>query len=70
MYLDDHHGDGRLAIWAARRPGCRRCSSTGYRSARTSATWVGVHLTASTEEIAGVVGAWLTRAPKRLADSL
>ena len=23
-YMDDHHDDGRLALWCAARPGCAR----------------------------------------------
>ena len=50
MYLDDHHGDGRLAIWCAAPPGMQaarvenesehyfRPPYVGHRG------WLGVHL--------------------------
>jgi hypothetical protein len=79
MYLDDHHGDGRLAIWAAAPPGMQAMLVDGAPDGYFVPPyvghngWVGVHLDRCLdwEEIAGVVeDAWLTRAPKRLADSL
>jgi hypothetical protein len=79
MYLDDHHGDGRLAIWAAAPPGMQAMLVDGAPDGYFVPPyvghngWVGVHLDHGLdwEEIAGVVeDAWLTRAPKRLADSL
>jgi hypothetical protein len=78
-FHDDHHGDGRLAIWAAAPPGMQALLVEGapehyfvpaYVGPRG---WVGVQLDRGLdwEEIAGVVeDAWLCRAPKRLARSL
>lgn len=75
MYLDDHHGDGRLALWCAAPDGMQEglVSSdpesyfvppyVGHRG------WVGVRLdrTLSWNEIAGAIeDAWLAVAPKRL----
>ncbi len=79
MYLDDHHGDGRLALWCAAPEGMQRALVDGapehyfvppYVGHRG---WLGVHLDRALgwEEIAGVVeDAWLTVAPKRLAAEL
>jgi hypothetical protein len=79
MFMDDHHGDGRLAIWAAAPPGMQAMlveaspehyfipPYVGHQG------WIGVRLDRDLpwEEIAGVIeDAWLTRAPKRLAQSL
>jgi hypothetical protein len=79
MFLDDHHGDGRLAIWAAAPSGMQAMlveaapehyfvpPYVGHQG------WIGVRLDRGPDwdEIAGVVeDAWLTRAPKRLAQSL
>ena len=76
-FQDDHHGDGRLAIWAAAPHGMQAMlveaapehyfvpAYVGHRG------WVGVRLDRDLawEEIAGVIEeAWLTRAPKRLAE--
>ena len=63
MYLDDHHGDGRLALWCAAPEGAQemlveaapdhyfRPPYVGHRG------WVGVRLDrdAGWEEIAGVI---------------
>jgi hypothetical protein len=78
-FQDDHHGDGRLAIWAAAPPGMQAMLVDGAPEGYFVPPyvghmgWVGVHLDHGLDwdEIAGVVeDAWLTRAPKRLADSL
>ncbi len=75
MYLDDHHGDGRLALWCAAAPGCRRRwwtrSPTASSCRPTSATagWIGVRLDRDLDwdEVAGVVAdAYRVVAPKRL----
>jgi len=75
MFLDDHHRDGRLALWCAAPPGMQKglVEATpdvyfvppyvGHRG------WVGVRLDrgASWDEIAGVIEeAYLDRAPKTL----
>ena len=79
MFLDDHHGDGRLAIWAAAPPGMQTMLVDGAPEHYFVPPyvghqgWVGVRLDRDLawEEIAGVVeDAWLTRAPKRLAATL
>ena len=62
-YLDDHHGDGRLAIWCAAPPGMQealvqgepehyfRPPYVGHRG------WIGVHLNRGLDwnEIAGAI---------------
>ena len=75
MFHDDHHGDGRLALWCAAPPGMQLglVEATpdvyfvppyvGHRG------WVGVRLDrgAPWDEIAGVLEeAFLERAPKSL----
>ncbi|MEA2313006.1 MAG: hypothetical protein QOE28_2974 [Solirubrobacteraceae bacterium] len=79
MFLDDHHGDGRLALWCA--------APTGLQAALTASEperyfvppyvghrgWVGVRLDRDTpwEDVAGVLeDAFLERAPKTLLDRL
>ena len=77
MFHDNHHGDGRLALWAAAPPGMQAMlvdaapehyfvpPYVGHQG------WVGVRLDRDLEweEIGGVIeDAWLTRAPKRLAE--
>jgi hypothetical protein len=78
-FQDDHHGDGRLAIWAAAPPGMQAMLVDGEPGAYFvppyvgPSGWVGVRLDRGLpeDEIAGVVeDAWLTRAPRRLADAL
>src|SRR4051812_50206798 len=63
MYLDDHHGDGRLALWCAAPPGMQealvaaepehyfRPPYVGHRG------WLGVHLNRGLDwnEIAGAI---------------
>ncbi|MDX6724534.1 MAG: hypothetical protein QOD73_2938 [Solirubrobacteraceae bacterium] len=75
MFLDDHHGDGRLALWCAAPEGMQRALVEGapdhyfvppYVGHRG---WVGVRLDRdlAADEVAGVLeDAWLTVAPKRL----
>jgi hypothetical protein len=77
MYLDDHHGDGRLALWCAAPEGMQPALVNGepehyfvppYVGHRG---WVGVHLNRGLDwnEIAGAIEeAYLHVAPKRLAD--
>ena len=75
MYLDDHHGDGRLALWLAAPEGMQqalveaapehyfRPPYVGHRG------WLGVRLDRDLawDEIAGAIeDAYLTVAPKRL----
>lgn len=76
MYHDDHHGDGRLALWCAAPPGAQeelvdleperffRPPYVGHRG------WIGVRLDRdlSWTEVEGVIrDAYVTVAPKRLA---
>jgi hypothetical protein len=79
MFHDDHHGDGRLAIWAAAPAGMQAMLVDGAPEQYFVPPyvghhgWVGVRLDRDLPwgEIAGVIeDAWLTRAPKRLADTL
>jgi hypothetical protein len=74
MFMDDHHGDGRLALWCAAPPGAQAALTAfapdryfvppyvGHRG------WIGLRLDrdATRDEIAGVIeDAWLDRAPRR-----
>jgi hypothetical protein len=76
MFHDDHHGDGRLALWCAAPPGVQeelvetepdrffRPAYVGHRG------WIGVRLDRdlSWQEVERVIrDAYLTVAPKRLA---
>jgi hypothetical protein len=76
MFHDDHHGDGRLALWCAAPPGVQeelvetepdrffRPAYVGHRG------WIGVRLDRdlSWQEVGRVIkDAYLTVAPKRLA---
>jgi hypothetical protein len=79
MFHDDHHGDGRLAIWAAAPAGMQAMLVDGAPEHYFVPPyvghngWIGVRLDRGLDhdEVTGVVeDAWLTRAPKRLADSL
>ena len=78
MYLDDHHGDGRLALWLAAPEGMQqalvesapehyfRPPYVGHRG------WLGVRLDRALdwEAIAGAIeDAYLTVAPKRLIEA-
>ena len=80
MFHDDHHGDGRLAIWCARagrRAGTSWCSEeptrffvpayVGYRG------WVGVRLDVDVDwdEVAGIVrDAYCMVVPPKVAAAL
>jgi hypothetical protein len=79
MYLDNHHGDGRLAIWCAAPDGLQRGlveaepehyfvpPYVGHRG------WIGVRLDRGLgwEAIAGAIeDAYVTVAPKALIDRL
>lgn len=79
MYLDDHHGDGRLALWCAAADGVQAMlveeepdrffvpPYVGHRG------WIGVRLDRDLDwdEIAGVASdAYRQVAPKRLVDLL
>jgi hypothetical protein len=79
MVHDDHHGDGRLALWVAAPPGAQALlvdaapdvhfvpPYVGHQG------WVGVRLDRGLpwEEVEGLLeDAWLTRAPARLAATL
>src|SRR4029079_13596489 len=77
MFLDDHHGDGRLALWCAAPEGMQDALVAGdpepyfvppYVGHRG---WVGVRLDRDLpwDEIAGAIeDAWLSVAPKRLVE--
>ena len=77
MYLDDHHGDGRLALWCAAPEGMQealvrgqpehyfRPPYVGHRG------WIGVHLNRGLawNEIAGAIeDAYAAVAPKSLVE--
>lgn len=79
MYLNDHHGDGRLALWVAAPPGAQeelvdleperffRPPYVGHRG------WLGVRLDRDVDwdEIAGIVeDAYRQVAPKTLVKQL
>lgn len=79
MYLDDHHGDGRLALWCAAGPGAQDILVTsdprrffvppyvGHRG------WVGIRidLAAPWDTVTDVVEeAYRAVAPRRLVDRL
>jgi hypothetical protein len=79
MYLDNHHDDGRLALWCAAPPGMQealiqgkpehyfRPPYVGHRG------WIGVHLNKGLDwnEIAGAIeDAYLMIAPKRLVKAV
>ena len=75
MVMDDHHGDGRFALWCAAPEGMQHALVEGdpdsyfvppYVGHRG---WIGVRLDRALpwEEIAGAIeDAWLEVAPKRL----
>jgi hypothetical protein len=78
MYLDDHHGDGRLALWCAAPEGMQHALVSGNPDAYFVPPyvghrgWVGVRLDRSLhwDEIAGAIeDAWTAVAPKRLVAS-
>lgn len=79
MYMDDHHGDGRRALWCAAPEGAQemlldaapdtyfRPPYVGHRG------WIGIRLDRGVpdDEVAGVIeDAYLTVAPKSLAKSI
>jgi hypothetical protein len=78
MVMDDHHGDGRFALWCAAPEGMQHALVAGdpesyfvppYVGHRG---WIGVRLDRSLpwDEIAGAIeDAWLEVAPKRLAEA-
>lgn len=78
-YMDDHHGDGRLAIWCAAPPGVQatlvdeepgRFFVPPYLGGRG---WLGVRLDVDPDwhELAGIVeDAYRAVAPRRLVDQL
>jgi hypothetical protein len=78
MVMDDHHGDGRYALWCAAPEGMQHALVAGdaesyfvppYVGHRG---WVGVRLDRALpwDEIAGAIeDAWMEVAPKRLADA-
>ena len=78
MFLDDHHGDGRLALWCAAPEGMQGMlvdaapdtyfvpPYVGHRG------WVGVRLDRGIDdgELAGVIeDAWLAVAPAKLIEA-
>lgn len=78
MFQDDHHGDGRLAIWCAAPEGAQemlldaapehyfRPPYVGHRG------WLGVRLDRDLDdnELAGAIeDAWLTVAPRKLIEA-
>ena len=75
MFMDDHHGDGRLAIWCAAPPGVQaalvdeepdRFFVPPYVGPRG---WVGVRLDRDVDwgEVAGIIGGgFRVVAPKKL----
>ena len=79
MLLDDHHGDGRLAIWCAAPPGDQALLVDAdpekffvppYVGRRG---WLGVRLDRGLDrdELAGIVeDAYCTVAPKKLVEQL
>jgi hypothetical protein len=76
MYLDDHHGDGRLAIWCPAPPGVQEAMvreepERFFRPPYVGPSgWLGVRLDRDPDwdEIAGIVeDAYRKVAPKRLA---
>jgi hypothetical protein len=75
MYLDNHHDDGRLALWCAAPRGMQEALTQGepehyFRPPYVGHRgWIGVHLNKGLDwnEIAGAIeDAYLTVAPKRL----
>ncbi|HVV57449.1 MAG TPA: MmcQ/YjbR family DNA-binding protein [Gaiellaceae bacterium] len=79
MFMDNHHGDGRVALWCAAAPGVQealvdgnpdgyfRPPYVGHRG------WVGVRLDRGLawDEVEGTIeDAWAHVAPRRLLDQL
>ena len=76
-YLDNHHGDGRLAIWCAAPPGMQEALVAGepghyFRPPYVGHRgWLGVHLNRGLDwnEIAGAIeDAYAEVAPKSLVE--
>ena len=79
MFLDDHHGDGRLAIWAAAPPGMQAMLVAGAPHAYFVPPyvghrgWLGVRLDIEPDwaEVAAIVeDAYRQVAPKKLLAEL
>jgi hypothetical protein len=77
MYLDDHHGDGRLALWCAAPEGMQEALIAGepdhyFRPPYVGHRgWIGVHLNRGLDwnEIAGAIeDAYGEVAPKTLVE--
>ena len=77
MYLDDHHGDGRLALWCAAPEGMQEALVAGepdhyFRPPYVGHRgWIGVHLNRGLDwnEIAGAIeDAYAEVAPKTLVE--
>src|SRR4051794_26594786 len=75
MFMDDHHGDGRLALWCAAPPGLQEALVTGepehyFRPPYVGHRgWVGVRMDRGLDwnEVAGAIeDAYATVAPKSL----
>jgi hypothetical protein len=75
MYLDDHHGDGRLAIWCPAAPGVQEAMideepERFFKPPYVGPSgWLGVRLDVDPDwdEIAGIVeDAYRKVAPKKL----
>ncbi len=78
MYLDNHHGDGRLAIWCAASPEIQRMRVAAAPDCYFIPPyvghlgWLGVRLDRDLgwDEIAGLVeDAYLTVAPKKVIEA-
>jgi hypothetical protein len=78
MYLDDHHGDGRLALWCAAPDGAQAGLVAGAREHYFVPPyvghrgWIGVRLDRDLEwdAIAGAIEeAYIAVAPQRLIDA-
>src|SRR3954471_70943 len=71
-YLDDHHGDGRLAHWCAAPEGMQEALVAGelehyFRPPYVGHRgWIGVHLNRGLE-IAGAIGGRLLHGPSQVA---
>ena len=79
MYLDDHHGDGRLALWCAAPAGMQEALVAGepdhyFRPPYVGHRgWIGVHLNRGLDwnEIAGAIeDAYAQVAPTSLSSKL
>ena len=77
MYLDDHHGDGRLALWCAAPEGMQEALIAGepehyFRPPYVGHRgWIGVHLNRGLDwnEIAGAIeDAYAEIAPRSLLE--